>query len=250
MVKNFIQVFVLFLFVSYCAQAFPDSELFTAILKDYVHNGKVQYSALKKDKRLHEYIMQIKSTSLNEITLKDKIPFWINVYNAYTLFICCEYYPIKSINDIPSFKNGTKDVSVWDYSFVVLKDKSYSLNEIENTILRPLGEPAIHFALVCAAKSCVRLRSEAYTSAKLPYQLREQANDFLNDNSKNSFDAKRKSCSLSKIFEWYNKDFGSNTVQILQYISNFLPHPVNEELKNKAKEWVVKYSEYDWSLNE
>lgn len=240
----------LFLLLSNLTMALPDNTLFSAVLKDYVHKGRVQYSALKKDKRLAEYIKQIKATSIQEIPKNEIIPFWVNVYNAYTLFICCEHYPIKSINDITALKSGNKDVTVWDYTFVELKDKKYSLNEIENTILRPLGVPEIHFALVCAAKSCVPLRSEAYTADRLDNQLKEQATNFLNDRTKNSFDASKKLCSISKIFEWYGKDFGGNTVQILHYISNFLHQPYNTELKNKAKDWSIIYSEYDWSLNE
>lgn len=230
--------------------ALPDHSVYDAVLKDYVKKGVVEYDKLKNDKRFHQYINQIRNTSSKEISQKEIIPFWINVYNAYTLLLCSEHYPLKSIRDINLKGSDGKTLSAWDYPFVELKDKKLTLNDIENTILRLQNEPRIHFALVCAAKSCATLRSEAYTSKLLDKQLREQAIEFLTDPTKNSFDISTKVCQISKIFEWYRQDFGNNNQELIRYISQFLSEQIRKSLLTYPTEWKMMYKEYDWSLNE
>lgn len=230
--------------------ALPDNTLYDSVLKDYVKKGVVKYNKLKSDIRFNRYINQIRNTSYNEIKENEIIPFWINVYNAYTLLLCSDHYPLQSIRDI-NFKGlDGKTLSAWDYPFVELKDKKLTLNDIENNILRQQNDPRIHFALVCAAKSCATLRSEAYTSKLLDKQLSEQAIEFLIDPTKNSFDVSTKVCQISKIFEWYRQDFGNNNQELIRYISQFLPEPIRKSLYKHTTEWKIVFKEYDWSLNE
>ncbi len=125
-----------------------------------------------------------------------------------------------------------------------------TLNNIEHDIIRKeFNEPTIHFVLVCAAISCPPLRNEAYTGEKLDEQLNDQAKTFLNDKYKNYFDEENKTAHISKIFDWYNDDFGNNDKRILKYISQYLPEKLSNDIKANITKWQIEYKNYNWDLN-
>jgi hypothetical protein len=219
--------------------------LFNEILKEYVHDGKVNYKNLCKDDRLGKYLNQLSNTNPDKIeNTKERLAFWINAYNAFTLKIICDNYPVKSIMDLDSGK-------IWDRVFIEINGMKMSLNHIEHEIIRKeFNQPRIHFALVCAAISCPPLRSEAFGGYKLDDQLNDQGDIFLNQKDKNYFDLKEKEAHLSKILDWYGKDFGSDNGEILLYLTRFLPEKTATSIKENPNEWEVRYTEYDWSLNE
>jgi hypothetical protein len=153
--------------------------LFTEILATYVNNGRVDYTKLCRDPRLADYIDLLSSTDPEEIVGEDEqLAFWINAYNAFTLKIICDNYPLKSINDLHfgGLVLGTVlKKTVWDKEFVVINKREMSLNHIEHDIVRPIfGDPRAHFALVCASVSCPPLRSEAYEGHRLDEQLEKK----------------------------------------------------------------------------
>jgi uncharacterized membrane protein len=213
---------------------------FTAILKQHVSNGVVNYSALKNDKRLLAYIDQLKKEDASELTGDDKKAFWINAYNAVALRVVCDNMPIASIQDI-------KDV--WSKKLITIDGESYGLNDIENSVLRPLGDPRIHFALVCAAQSCPPLRSEAYLPATINAQLDDQGRAFLRSTQWNAFDTRTSTATLSKIFDWYSADFGGMYSSMLRYVAGFTTDDVSRAIKAAPEKWTVKFSEYRWTLN-
>jgi len=219
---------------------------FTDILQNYVLNGLVDYKALKQDKKFEAYLNQLADTDPSRLSEKEELTFWINAYNAFTLKIILENFPLQSINDI---KFGEK--SVWDSDFILINNKKYSLNDIEHKILRvKFNEPRIHFAIVCASISCPVLRNQAYEAEKLDNQLQEQAVKFLRDNRRNSFDTINKKADISKLFEWFGEDFGKSDTEVLIYISKFLPDNVRNNIIQNTKVWSVSYKKYDWNLNE
>ena len=219
--------------------------LFTEILKEYVHDGKVNYKDLCKDDRLEEYLNQLSNTDPDKIeNTKDRLAFWINAYNAFTLKIICHNYPVKSIMNLDSGK-------IWDREFVEINGTKMSLNHIEHEIIRKeFADPRIHFALVCAAVSCPPLRSEAYQGNRLDDQLDEQGKIFFQNKNKNYFELDKQVAHISKILEWYGKDFGETNSEILIYISRYLPIETASAVKKNPDEWKIEYTNYDWSLNE
>lgn len=219
--------------------------LFTEILKEYVHDGKVNYKDLCKDDRLEEYLNQLSNTDPDKIeNTKDRLAFWINAYNAFTLKIICDNYPVKSIMNLDSGK-------IWDREFVEINGTKMSLNHIEHEIIRKeFADPRIHFALVCAAVSCPPLRSEAYQGNRLDDQLDEQGKIFFQNKNKNYFELDKQVAHISKILEWYGKDFGETNSEILIYISRYLPIETASAVKKNPDEWKIEYTNYDWSLNE
>ena len=229
--------------------------LFTETLSKYVSSGKVNYKGMLTDKKLDSYLEQLKNTNPDTIkNSNNKMAFWINAYNAYTLKIILDNYPLESINDLHSgglILGTVFSSTIWDKDFVIINNKHMTLNTIEHKILRKnFNNPRVHFALVCASISCPPLRNEAYEGYKLDEQLTDQGRIFLNDKSKNSFDINEKEAEISKIFDWFEDDFGDNDEKVLLFLSQFLPNSISTSLKNYGSDWDIDYQDYNWNLNE
>ena len=168
-----------------------------------------------------------------------RLAYWLNAYNAFTVQLILENYPVKSIKDLGGevpFVN-----TVWDRRFFQLGDIDFDLNTIEHEILRQqFDEPRIHFAINCASKSCPKLRNEAYTAERLAFQLEEQTQDFLLDETKNRIG--QDTLFLSKIFDWFGEDFTQQGS-----LQHFVDQHFAEAVSPDA---TVKFLPYDWSLNE
>jgi len=250
MYRLFIIGLLLMISISNFAQ---DNELFTDILNQYVKDGMVDYSSLQKDKRLDKYLEELTYTDLQNFSENEKLSFWINAYNAFTIKIVADNYPVESITDLHS---GGKIIgyllgkTVWDKEFITINKKQYSLNDIEHEILRKMNEPRIHFAIVCASISCPVLRSEAYEADKLEMQLEDQTKIFLNDPGRNHFDTTNKEACLSKVFDWFDEDFGTTDEDLLKFISKYLPENISKDIIVNIGEWDISYNNYNWDLNE
>lgn len=208
--------------------------LWNDLLKNHVNiNGNVNYKGFNKDiHKLRKYIQELgKYTPNNDWTKYDKLAYWINAYNAMTIDLILRHYPIKSIKDI---KNP------WDQRFWKLGDKWYNLNEIEHQILRKMKEPRIHFAIVCASYSCPKLQNKAFTSSNLENLLTKTTKEFLGDSERNNIS--KNSVELSKIFQWFAKDFKQSGSLI-----DFLKQYTAINISAKAKKI---FKDYNWDLNE
>jgi len=126
---------------------------------------------------------------------------------------------------------------------------SYSLEDIEHQILRKMGEPRIHFAIVCASFSCPRLLNEAYVAARLEEQLTINTRAFFANGGNFRFDAQSRRFYLSSILSWFGEDFGSNQAAQLKTIAPYLPSQVASQAAN-SNSISISYLDYDWSLNE
>lgn len=206
----------------------------TALLqKNVSKSGTVNYKGFQKDsKAVSAYLTELaanvptKSTSRNAT-----LAYWINAYNAYTVKLIIDNYPVKSIKDIND---------PWGKKFISLAGKKYSLEGIENEILRKMDEPRIHFAINCASVSCPNLLNEAFTEAKLEQQLKAVSKSFINDKSKNTITASK--IEVSKIFDWFGADFKTKGSVI-----DFLNQYSTTKISSNAQ---VNFKEYNWGLNE
>lgn len=209
-------------------------QAFDELLKNYVtESGRVSYKGLLKNKsKLDSYTSLLsKNTPQRSWSSSEELAYWINAYNAYTLKLIVDHYPVKSITDI---KNGKP----WDDKWIKIGDKTYSLNNIEHDIIRPrFEEPRIHFAVNCAAKSCPKLLNRAYTALNLEDKLTQQTEAFINNTQMNTISNKK--VKLSKIFEWYGEDF--------EDLIGFINRYSTTKVSPKAQ---IEYAEYNWSLNE
>ena len=251
--RQYVGVFsILFLLSAVPGSLSAGDALLTDILSSNVKDGLVNYRTLRNDARLQEYMLFLSEAESGKLdTPEAELAFWINAYNAYALKIIIDNYPVRSIKDMDTGFSifGT---SVFDREFYVIAGRKMSLNNIEHDILRKrFKEPRIHFALVCAAKSCPPLHSEAYIAEKLDKQLDEQGKIFINDLRLNSFNHERKMAELSIIFNWFGSDFGDSHRELLLYIAPYVKKSeVRESLMREPANWNIRYRKYDWRLND
>lgn len=222
----------------------PTQEL-DRLLKRYVDaEGGVDYAAWKKKRAdeaaLRAAVKGFAKVSTKRLSKPAKLAHWINVYNAVTLQAMLEYYPLKSIKDKVS-----KKFDVWKhYTF---GPRKLSLNAIEHEILRPLGDPRIHAAIVCASKGCPPLRNEAYRPETLDRQLDDNVRTWFKSPIK-GLKLQGKTLYLSKIFFWFGKDFGDGSrAAHLRWISRYVDAKTQRALARKGL--VVKELDWDWALN-
>ncbi|NTW50437.1 MAG: DUF547 domain-containing protein, partial [Chlorobiales bacterium] len=224
-------------------------EKFDTVLKRHVKDGKVDYASLKKDDLFPAYLEELANADLSKLgSPEEKVAFWINAYNAYTLRLIADNYPIKSIKDL-SFLGTLIINSPWKKRFCTVAGTEYTLDEIEHDILRgELGETGVHFAVVCASNSCPILRSEAYSASALKEQLQEQTQTFLQDTLRNQFKWEGKTLYLSRIFDWYESDFRKKYGSVTNFLAQYFTD--EERALLERGEVKIEYLEYDWSLNE
>ena len=222
---------------------------YAAILSESVSNGCVDYSRLRASPgALDAYLNELAEVKPEEFAAwgrEERLALLLNLYNARTLRLIVDHYPLKSIREI-----GVLPGAAWRERVVRFGGEIMALGHLENKIIRAAyGEPRIHFALVCAAKGCPVLRSEPYAGHRLDRQLDEQAKQFLATPKKNRFDAAKNTLWLSPIFKWYEEDFTGKEGSLAGYVKAFLPEESRQALDRAAKV-KVRYTDYDWSLNE
>ncbi|MFU8787758.1 MAG: DUF547 domain-containing protein [Methylobacter sp.] len=197
--------------------------------------NQVDYSALKKSGQLEAAYQIIKTFPVATLASKEeKLAFYINTYNILALKMVLDNFPVDSIKDV-----GNVLSPVWKKTAGEIGGKEVSLDAIENDVIRKMGEPRIHFAIVCASVSCPDLRTEPYTAEKLNVQLDDQAKSFLN-NAKKGLNDDGKVIHVSKIFDWFGKDF--KTVGGIEAF-------IRQHRSGLSKAAIETDIDYDWSLN-
>lgn len=205
---------------------------FDALLKKYVSSiGDVDYAGLKNDKsKLQAYLETLTNTDISTLNKNEKLAFWINAYNAFTLKLIVDNYPVGSITDLEGGKP-------WDKKWISLNGKTLSLNNIENDIIRPqFKEPRIHFAVNCAAKSCPPLLNKAWTAGNLEANFEKQTLKFINNQTFNKISGS--SAQVSEIFNWYGVDFGD--------VKSFINKYATTKIEAGTE---IQFLEYNWKLN-
>lgn len=226
------------------------SDILKSIAKVEGPKTTVNYAQLKTDsKALGSYLASISAVSDSEFKAMNeaqRLAFLINAYNAFTVQLIVENYPVKSIKDI-----GGVFSSPWKKKFFKLFGKDTSLDNIEHDMIRKdFKEPRIHFAVVCASIGCPALMGQAFTADKLEEMLENGAKLFLSDSSRNRINAAEKKLELSSIFKWYGDDFRKNGATLEDFVAQRIT--TDPEVRAQIKDKVLKISflPYDWNLNE
>lgn len=234
----------LFSFASF-SQSGVSHDSFNTLLEKYVdENGLVDYKGLNTERAaLKSYLKVLESNEPQDSWSDDeKLAYWINAYNAFTLELVLTHYPVKSIKDIGDKIKIPFVNTPWDIKFINIGGEEMDLNNIEHGIIRKqFDEPRIHFVLVCAAVSCPKLQNGAFFPNTLEEQLTEAAKQFLNDPTKNEFKSEKRA-SLSKLFSWYRGDFTKNST-LEEYVNQY----ADTKLESRAR---IDYMNYSWVLNE
>ena len=217
-------------------------QLFTDYLQNCVEkSGLVNYKQAVEDSLiLFKYIDLLSSHHPDTSwTHNEKKAYWINAYNAFTLKLIINNYPVHSIKDVVSGFSIPFVHSPWDMEFINIGGYHYDLNNIEHNILRKMGDPRIHFAINCASVSCPDLYNKAYEAESLDSLLEVKAIQFIQDTSKNKLT--KESIAISRIFQWFKSDFTNNAN---------LPEFLNQYSKIDVSEADISYLDYNWDLNE
>lgn len=211
-----------------------DHKVWNDLLQKHVSSeGNVNYKGFIADSENFEAYLNSLSdnTPQDSWTKTAKLAYWINAYNAFTVKLIIDKYPVKSIKDISS---------PWDNRFIKLGNEVYTLNDIEHKILRKMNEPRIHFAIVCASYSCPKLQNTAFEASTLEEQLTITTKEFLSDPARNNLS--KNSIKLSKIFKWFASDFKQNG-SLIDFLNKYSEITISQNAKKSFKD-------YDWNLNE
>jgi hypothetical protein len=222
------------------------------LLKKHVHEDQVDYkSLLTKKSVLNSYLKKLENLDISKLNRNEEMAMWINAYNACTVMLILNHYPVESIKDIPTSKR-------WKWQGWNIAGEMLSLDEIEHVKLRPMGEPRIHFAINCASKSCPNLLAEAFVAHKLESQLSRATKAFLNDEFRGM--ALKKSSSflgfgssesvhVSKIFSWFGGDFISTDGSLVSFLKKHASGEAAKLVKDLNDDNELSYLDYDWNLN-
>lgn len=221
----------------------PDWRAYGELLQRHVHQGVrhgvslalVDYGALKQNGALEPVYRDLAAFSVERLASREeRLAFYINAYNILALKTVLDHWQVGSIKDAGSLLRP-----VWKRPAGDIGGKSVSLDEIENEVLRPEGEPRIHLAIVCASVSCPDLRNEPYEAARLNAQLDDQARRFLENPGKGLRQADGR-IRVSKILDWFSDDFdrvGGVDAFVRRYKPGLPALPVAADMA------------YDWSVN-
>lgn len=222
------------------------------LLGRYVNaQGFVDYKGWKAStgdmQLLDQYLAHLSRASTSaKATRAGQLAFWINAYNAVTVRGILREYPTSSIRNHTAKLIG---YNIWDDLLLNVGGQSYSLNQIEHELLRKMGEPRIHFAIVCASRGCPRLLNAAYTPDALDSQLTTNASAFFADPQNLSYDKAQRSLKVSSILDWFGEDFGATQAEQIKRIAPYLPDDASKDLAASGTA-RVGYLDYDWSLND
>ena len=208
------------------------------ILQAHVKNGRVNYAAIKARDldTLDAYIKAIGCADLEGLNRQGKLAFYLNAYNALVIKSVIHRMPLASVKGIKGFFDGARHK---------VAGKSLTLNDLENKIIRPrFKEPRIHFALVCAARSCPPLMSRAFTAKSVNRDLERLTRRFLNAST--GVVIKDGKVAASQLFSWYAEDFVKAAGSVAAYLAKYRPGDA-EALG--AKGLKIAFLEYDWKLN-
>jgi hypothetical protein len=194
--------------------------------------------------RLSSYIDTLAAVDPRDYNRQQQMPYWINLYNALTITLVLDNYPVKTIRRI---NGGILGTGPWNKKIVVVAGTALSLNDIEHRILRPIWQdPRVHFAVNCASLGCPNLAAVAYTGANTEALLEQGARDYINHPRGVSFNDKGK-LILSSIFNWYDTDFGATREERLRYLTGYAEPELAAEIS--AYSGKINYA-YDWALNQ
>lgn len=234
MIKQIAFLVAFFLMLNSQAQ----TQIFDALLKKHVTtDGYVDYKSFQKnEKQLDSFLNYLAATNPIESWSNNKTKaFWINAYNAYTIKLILQNYPLKSIMNI---KEKGKDA--WNIPFAKVGQKTYTLNHIEHEILRKdFDDPRIHVGVNCASGSCPKLANFAFTETNIESELEKLMGTFINDNSRNNITEKK--VTISKIFEWFQGDF-TKKASLIDYLNSYSDIKIRKNAK-------IRFLAYDWNLN-
>jgi hypothetical protein len=209
--------------------------------------NRFQYSnvSLQDSKKLNDFIGHLQQIGASSLNREEQKAYWINLYNALTVKIILDHYPIESIKDI-DISPGLFSIGPWDAKMLTIEEEKISLNDIEHRILRPIfKDNRIHYAVNCASLGCPDLQPVAFTSTNMDKLLEIGAKKYIN--SPRGARVHNEKLYVSKIYIWFEEDFGGNQEGVIKHMLQYANDELASVLRSNNKRFR---GEYDWGLNE
>ena len=213
----------------------PDFAAWDLILGRYLRPGDrgpnlFDYGAVTAADRqvLKSFVADMARVPVSGLSRQVQLPYWVNMYNALTIDVVLDDYPVRSIRDIDISPGFFAD-GPWDKKLVEIESETLSLNDIEHRILRPIWrDPRLHYVVNCAAIGCPKLETTAYSAATMEQSLEETARNYVNDPRGISIRAGR--VTVSRIYDWFIEDFGDSESGVIAHLKRYAAAPVVEQL--------------------
>lgn len=213
----------------------PNHTAWTQLLEKYVDaSGMVNYHGMRQvAEEVAEYLRYLETFTPDLDWSRNRyLAFYINLYNAGTVKLILDNYPIGSIRDIQN---------PWGQALFTINETSLSLDDVEHKVLRSLQDPRIHFAINCASISCPKLVRKAYTEIGLEKELNDAVKSIFT--SSKMFQNKKNGLYLSSIFKWYRRDFETTNGTLINFLNHYHDVPFRDDVK-------IHFLPYDWDLNQ
>ena len=209
--------------------------------------NRVEYGEVSAaDKQtLKSYLDDLQQVPVSQLNRNEQKAYWINLYNAATLDIVLDHYPVSSITKV-NLASGLFSRGPWEAKILKIEGQEVSLNDIEHRILRPIWkDPRVHYAVNCASIGCPNLQDRAYTSKNTEVLLEKGAREYINHPRGAAFEGKK--LVLSSIYDWFQEDFGGSDQGVLRHLRRYAAPDLAGKLESFSGR--IDYR-YDWSLNE
>lgn len=190
--------------------------------------------------KLERYLQQLKNIDPRQYSKNEQLAYWVNLYNALTVNLILEHYPVDSIKKI-----GDGFTGPWNIELTHINGLPVTLNQIEHGILRALWqEKRIHYVINCASVGCPDLPNEPFSASNINQQLNNAAIRFINQPK--AVKLTEDTLILSSIYDWFSDDFGKNTQELLEHVKYYAKPALKAELDKFTGD--VEYT-YNWKLN-
>lgn len=223
-----------------------DSLLRRVVVRGADDINRVDYLALAREQAaaLDQAVADLAAVEISRYDRAEQLAYWINLYNAVTLKVVTDHFPVASIRDIDISPGWFAD-GPWDAELVTVEGEALTLSDIEHRILRPIwGDPRVHYAINCASLGCPNLAAEAYRGAGIEDRLDRAARAYVNHPRGVTIDDGK--IVVSKIYDWFLEDFGGSTESLLAHLRQFAASPLAAQLAEISE---IGGTAYDWSLN-
>lgn len=230
-----------------------DHTLWDRFVSRYVVVGedgasRVRYADVDGDDRgyLRVYLDQLQRTDVSKLRRDEQRAFWINLYNAYTVKLVLDRYPLASLRDV-DISPGLFTKGPWAAKMLKVEDETVSLDDIEHRVLRPIWKDVrLHYALCPASIGAPGLSAQAYTASNTEAQLEAAARAFVN-HPRGARIADSGSLEASSLYRWFEDDFGGDDANVIAHLLQYAAPPLADGLRNTRR---VRDGGYDWALND
>lgn len=212
--------------------------------KDGIH--RINYAMVSKTDRnlLKQYLEELSAYTITEFPRNQQLPYWINLYNALTVDVILQHYPVDSIRDI-DISPGFFSDGPWGRKLITIQQQKLSLNDIEHRIIRPIWKDMrIHYALNCASIGCPNLQTVSFTAETIDSLLNKAMHDYVNH--PRGVRVTESELTVSSIYSWFQEDFGSSEQNVLKHLNQYANTKLRKQLDSIT---FISHYEYDWSLN-